>query len=165
MAGTAEAASGAAAHAQAAEADDIAGRPIEGAGHPARPGRSEWWGAGLLVAASVVVGLMPEPIMGTAARAGEQLADGRGYREAVLHRATGGGVILEADGEHHPAAVIPTAGHPGADIPGAGHGGDHAVHPPRPALPTETAADVDSANETDAADAGGRDEPGPGGGH
>lgn len=46
--------------------------------------RTEMWGASLLVIASLAIGLVPEPMMGTAAMAGDQLAKPTPYVDAVL---------------------------------------------------------------------------------
>ena len=50
-----------------------------------RGSRSEWIGVGLVVAASLMLGLLPEPVMSTATTAGRQLTDPTAYRNAVLH--------------------------------------------------------------------------------
>ncbi|MEM1108388.1 MAG: proton-conducting transporter membrane subunit [Planctomycetota bacterium] len=46
---------------------------------------TEWAGATLLVFASLAIGFVAEPVMSTAARAGQQLADRGAYVDAVLH--------------------------------------------------------------------------------
>ena len=92
---------------------------------PSRATRSEWCGAGLLVTASVLLGLVPEPIMATATRAGHLLAEGQPYRAAVLVQA--------------PAANAPA---PKAHGPAAGVTPDpHSLH--------DTDADADAGSLVD----------------
>lgn len=96
-----------------------------------RAGFSEWLGAAVLVFASLVVGFGAEPVMGTAATAGQQLVDPTAYRDAVLRNPT----YLAPPAADHPGAHAP-AHH---DEPQNSHGNPFADPSPETPETPETA--------------------------